>query len=113
MSRFPDLAALRKLVAASAFGKERKTMRPELIPPIIGMGPPWPLAAEHVATETRQDRQRLGRWRWTLLGQAEMLRIRWDGVGLEMELKVESILEQGEESHVGPWLIPALLAGQG
>lgn len=30
-----------------------------------------------------------------------------------MELKVESILEQGEESHVGPWLIPALLTGQG
>lgn len=115
MSRFPDLAALRKLVAASAFGKKRKTVRLGLLlfPPIISMGPPRPLAAEHVATETRQDRQRLGRWRWALLGQAERLRIRQDGAGLGMELKVESILEQGEESHTGPWLIPALLAGQG
>ena len=54
MSRFPDLAALKKLVAASALGKKRKSVRlgvPQFSP-ITSTGPALHSVAENMARET-------------------------------------------------------------
>ena len=80
MSRFPDLAALKKLVAASALGTKRKSMklRVLLFSPTTNTGSVLYFAAEKVTTETRQ---RPGRSHWELLGQTEVPRIRQEEEG--------------------------------
>lgn len=79
--------------------------RVPLLSPVTSTGPALHSFAENVATETRQKRQRQGRSRWELLGQAEAPQIGQEEAGLGPGVK--SIQLMGQESHARPAARPS------